>query len=174
VHLTLDFDQLLSRFADMFHMVVQRGGTLVYTDSLMHVGRRICSFNSAWNVLPSSLCKPTDQTLGMSSPLAFNHRSPELARDKIDAAFRLRPGRKAHMLQGSYDSLSNMLAKTVFCASNNLHLSGKLAERCVYTLRRARVRDEVVSRAEEGDFVHFSCCTRKQIISCIESMVTKS
>jgi hypothetical protein len=37
VHLTLDFDQLPSRFADMFQMVVQRGGTLVYTDSPMHV-----------------------------------------------------------------------------------------------------------------------------------------
>jgi hypothetical protein len=131
VHLTLDFDHLPSRFADMFQMVVQRGGTLVYTDSLMHVGRGICSFNSAWNVFPSSLCKRTDRTLGTSSPLAFNHRSAELARSEVAAVFHLRPGGMAHMLQGSYDTLSHMLAKTVFCASNNLHLSAKLAEGCV-------------------------------------------
>jgi hypothetical protein len=97
----------------------------------MHVGRGICSFNSAWNVVPSSLCKRSDWHLGTSSPLAFKHRSAELARREVTSVFHLRPGDMAHMLQGSCDSLSHMLAKTVFGASNSLHLSAKLAVGCV-------------------------------------------
>jgi hypothetical protein len=130
VHLTLDIAKLPQKFAAMFQRVLQSGGILVYTDCLMHFGRGICCFNSAWNVFPCSFCMRTDLNLGMSSPLAFNHRAAELARSEIGAVFSMSPGQNTYMMQGSYDTLSNMLAKTIFCATNNLHLSAKMAEGC--------------------------------------------
>lgn len=133
LHLTLDFAKLPAKYASMFQLVVQRGGDLVYTDCLLHVGRGICCFNSAWNVFPCTFSKRLEGTIGRCSPLSFNHKAAEHTRQEIGAIKRLEQGSFGHMTGGKFDSLSCMLAKTLFCASDTLELTSKLADGCADT-----------------------------------------
>jgi hypothetical protein len=106
VHISLNFSRLPQRFRDMFQLTRQAGGALVYTDCLLHVGLGICSFNTAYNVCSASLSKREGLVIGRCSPLAFNHRQSQLARQETGEC----------MTCGQFDSLTCALARSVVCA----------------------------------------------------------
>jgi hypothetical protein len=113
VHITLDVSSLPERFARKCQLTSQSGGQIVYTDTKLHWGEGILTANSAYNVFQVALCRrhmlQRKVGLGDSSPLAFNHRMAELAREDREAD-------NDGMQRGKFDSVSSALAKTVFCA----------------------------------------------------------
>jgi hypothetical protein len=114
VHMTLDVSSLPERFARKCQLTSQSGGQIVYTDTRLHWGAGILTANSAYNVFQVALCRRLHMHpklgLGDSSPLAFNHRMAELARGDREAD-------NVGMQRGKFDSVSNALTATVFCAN---------------------------------------------------------
>ena len=86
--------------SQLFEVIVQADGAAVYTDVRMHVGRGICSINTAWNIMPLSLMERDQVTkkraraststgsesredtlqLGSCSPCTFSRIVADLAR----------------------------------------------------------------------------------------------
>jgi hypothetical protein len=64
----------------LFQSELQTGADVVYTDTRLHVGRGVCSFNTAWNLLPMGLfLRHPDAELGSCSPFTFNKKTADLS-----------------------------------------------------------------------------------------------
>jgi hypothetical protein len=102
---SLDPLKLPLRFSKLFQKGIQTKGDVVYTDTRLHVGRGICTFNTAWSILPLGLfLRNRDSDLGMCSPITFNETAALLTRGVAGIGHD----------SGQWDSISSRLFQLLF------------------------------------------------------------